>query len=256
MATFMCRWLSTSISARKVPFHNSEQRISKTFSARKEDLLLIYNFQGDFLSYSQNLFLKVERDHEKFLEVVQNRQVDNSQSLLQQISVQHPNLFANLPDEVLVMNIIFTRERRTPPAVELSTVGGFDYVMFEVVEEKVTLVESQPENTFVFNTQPCHISLGDQRPMHEIKLSLRHKSYLVLGCKNFWSIMIPELILPLLEAERSIAQKVEDIMNLACVRYLMTHVEKPFREELAEKVCHLKKIFNLSNTIFCTLVVV
>ena len=172
-------------------------------------------------------------------------------SLLQQIYEQNLEYFKNLPWGVLLMNTLVNfLEPEEAPFVEISTIGASDYAIYEVEQDKVTLLQTKPHNLFVFN-QPCHAFFSTERPVLEIRFQVQRRTYLVSGCPNFWSLMDVHTITPLLNIFKDIANVASDIIQVACKRFFMNRANKPLSEDRASKLCSHNLIPEVFDSILC-----
>ena len=250
----ICSWTGLSRAAKRTPLYTYNEKCDMTLSKTFPDCILIYTFNQRKIATIDEYFKKIEYASIRYTYLARNRLNIEKVSPLEHLKRKYFDIFSALPQEVLMMNAVYNpMEPESPPIMELSTVGGFDYAIYEVEARKVQLVNTALDNVVVFKDQPCYADFNEERPVLEIRFPLRKRSYFVLGCMRFWSIMSPELITPLLEAEGSFSQKVESIVQAACIRYLSTRENNTFSESMASEACLQKRVPSLRKTIYCVL---
>ena len=205
LGVYTSRWETEICIVKKIPSYEPDDVIDVNVVSFRLDFIMAYSFYNIKGSQIQTCCNKISTDYKNYMNIAFKRSQTSEKSLLQNISRHYPHCLSEFPSDVLMMNIIHTDNKSDgPPVVELTTIGGSDYAMYEVEGEKVKLVRNQPRGTFVFTDQAYHAGLNEKRPIIEIRFPLRHRSYFVLGSASFWSLMSTERIAPLLEASETL----------------------------------------------------
>lgn len=250
---YVSRWKIKNYTTRKRPSLDNQESVRITFGRTKNNLVLFYTFNTSGAIYPGDYLSKMEIDYNILSDKTFKRSSNNNRSIFEEFNRNFPQEFAQLPADALMLrtdNIPNTHS--FTPYVEVSIKGDIDYTMYESKNGRLTLRDYTPKNVFRFD--PI-FSPRDPSAL-EVRFELEHATFVVVGCKAFWTVMGPELITPLLNIDRPLAKLADAIITTACVRYLTLENSIPLTTELAEQQCKEEEVPALPKKISCNVSIV
>ena len=261
-ALFILVSLSTSewsipwISASRGPYKNDPKPLTWSYSFRDEDIFTLYTFDKDLSEPKELVKTISEQNYIAFIKIARMRRSLPSLGFLQNIySIEKP-ILRNLPKDFLLLSVI--RQSNVPGTayIDVSSVGGTDYAVFEKFDDN-RLEMAQPPllNWITFPSQTAGGLFEPDRSLIEMRFQLRTKTYIVLGCEKFWSVMSAEKLLPFLSTKDKPRAIIKAYMTVACTAYLLKSSETPLTEAAAQLACARTKVRKLNALISSILVV-